>query len=1054
MSRALTPFYLTAFLLVPLSTSPLFALPVARLRSIKPVVEIGDKKNAFRVAKHRNALVFGDTVRTGVGGKADILFNNGTQVALRERTQVQLIAPASEGKPLVLRVFGSLSEVFIRAKGPTEIRTAAGTAAVRGTEFLVQLNAEDKTTLIVTEGSVNFANPLGEVLVKANQQSSATTTSAPTAPILIDASGLLAWTLDITQLSASGLTADETEALQLLQANNAKEARTVLTRGGAATTANTSAISSLIYLVEGNTRRARNEAKKAVELDPLSPFALFALGRSELGRGDLDEARQAFSQAAVLAPQNPLFLNEAGAIYARLDQLPRAEQAYNAALAINPNDAIALAGLGTVQGDRGDNTNARKNLERAVELAPQNASVRAQYANFLVKQGDLKKAAAIGRELLAQRGDASNPELGALYIRLSESALFRQKLNESLEYAKLAVKVLPNSAPANYQLGRVYLEQGRSIPAQNQFRYATILDPDFHSARYALGLVQDQIAMGRNGHSALGSATSNDVSSQGSLLSIERSRQPGANQRLQALVSDPTVTRTASRSFGDLQIDATGGSEGYLNGSVSYIKEGKDGRSVTAVSGDYTSVDGIRPAADTDSDLVVASYGEKDKDSPSGAFVHFQNRRTHLPSDDGPTSDPTFANQILKDKEPLFLAGINWQKSQNRQARVLLQAGQFKSKRTNTITGDDNINEDNGSYKDRIYAGEFRYDWRYATDHRLIFGLGHRLVDRDEYSSNIFDFPDFGFYFGDKLTNKGSLRTTTAYIRDSWQLTPRLNLDSELKYRRSDDSTVRRLWTDFDGEVLPPEITRAGSKSSHFTPTFLLKYQANRNSQLRLRYSQKTAFTGSPDTLAPDDVFLYSQDAIPTLTGRENRTDLELTRNLGSDNLLYLGAFYVRQTRASGGFGIKDADFLGVRSSLTGLLSRNISYSLIGEANFAKGEAFGVSDYLSRDHIARIPRYRAELGLQYLADSGFFIQPSVAYIGASPEGASTPDNRFRSEGGYALANLRVGKRYGLKYAAFAEVINIFDKEYSRLYSTTFNTAGIPRQYRVGISTRF
>ncbi|HEY3376586.1 MAG TPA: FecR family protein, partial [Armatimonadota bacterium] len=174
---------------------PVHALPVGGIVNLKPQVQVhAEKQKGWTVAGERFALGYGDCIRTDKGGKADVLFNNGTEIIMRSNTQIQIVAPASADKPLVVRVFGALSEIFVRAKGNTEIRTEASNAAVRGTEFLIRLPAPDCTTLTVITGVVDFSNAKGLVTVRAAQQSTARVGERPSPPTTVDVTGLIAWT--------------------------------------------------------------------------------------------------------------------------------------------------------------------------------------------------------------------------------------------------------------------------------------------------------------------------------------------------------------------------------------------------------------------------------------------------------------------------------------------------------------------------------------------------------------------------------------------------------------------------------------------------------------------------------------------------------------------------------------------------------------------------------------------------------------------------------------------------------------------------------------------
>jgi hypothetical protein len=134
-----------------------FALPVAWLKNVQPTVEVRPNANGkWQPARERHRLQFGHYMRTVGRGKTLVLFGNGTQLLLSSRTQIQLVAPAKDNQPLIVRVFGTLSEVFVKAKGDTQIRTAAGTAAVRGTQYLVRVINDTATEVTVTEGAVHI----------------------------------------------------------------------------------------------------------------------------------------------------------------------------------------------------------------------------------------------------------------------------------------------------------------------------------------------------------------------------------------------------------------------------------------------------------------------------------------------------------------------------------------------------------------------------------------------------------------------------------------------------------------------------------------------------------------------------------------------------------------------------------------------------------------------------------------------------------------------------------------------------------------------------------
>jgi hypothetical protein len=90
-----------------------WALPVARLRNIKGVVQVRPVRTTrfVTVGKHQ-AIHFGDIIRTGKNGRADVLFTNGVRVPLRESSHLEIVKPASATQPMVIRMWGKFKKVL------------------------------------------------------------------------------------------------------------------------------------------------------------------------------------------------------------------------------------------------------------------------------------------------------------------------------------------------------------------------------------------------------------------------------------------------------------------------------------------------------------------------------------------------------------------------------------------------------------------------------------------------------------------------------------------------------------------------------------------------------------------------------------------------------------------------------------------------------------------------------------------------------------------------------------------------------------------------------
>lgn len=1109
-TRPLFPLLLVAASL--LYGDSLHALPIGRLKSLKPVVEIrADKAKKWSTTQERQSLAFGDTIRTGPSGKADLLFNNGTQVAMRSKCQLRLEAPASVNKPLVIRVFGALSEVFVRAKGNTEIRTAAGTAAVRGTEYLVSLPSEDSTVVTVIEGSVAFYNPQGSVVVAANQQSTARVGEAPTPPVAVDVSGLIEWSADITGLpiefetpSAPGEAASGIDrALASLSARDPQAARQALE--GIPDSGLVSAVRGLIAIHEGNLTQAtidlqsaiaqdpklyqahallalcylnQNQlpqaeqsarravelqpdsaqaqgtlamvlffekkpkeatvaAKRAVQLNPLSPFALLTQGRVLLSQQKTDAALSAFQQAAALAPDLPIFQTELGAAYLRLDQPKKAEASYRNALKGNPDSPDAHTGLGLALQQQGQEREAEAEHRTALQLDANSAAAHGNLATLYIEQGKFKEAQ---QEL--EQGVKDRPEKGLLYIRLSEISLYRQNLSAAQEFALKAVQLLPGSAPAHYQLGRVYLEQQRLFQAEQEFRQAVTLDRKLAAARYALGLVRE-----KTGGGLLASAPSlMDPSSLGTPSSpqtIENMQTPGAEDRIQAAIQDPTVLRTATRSYGDTELAGLWGEDNTHDFALSHLSLCDDKRAVWGASIERQDTDGVRANADETFDSASVVYGTKEGDSPSAFFLLAEYEHMDEGVDDLFSSSLRTAGERQTDFLPRIILGYSDQNSHNRRTSYLLQG----SRRTLDLW-DTRTTRRSSSVDYDSLNGEIRHEFAFGESEWVTLGLsiGTRVRTIDDL------LPVTPIV---SVQSNGDVhaKALQAYFRDEAQLNPRLSLTGELRVQKLNYSTATK--TTIVPPAKPPTTTEGDDTPLVGLPKLLLTYHPSGRSGLRLRARRLAGTIADFQLLNPPDDFLFSFDDLPHEIwtfplSTSNSLDMEYYYTFSNASSLRIGLLHEKVKDADPFGQLPKATVQSLRAAYEGMLGRDTSYFLRTDFNRARGDvrdAGGVP--LPGDNVETVPDFVWATGIQYLNPEGFFLQSVWIYQSERERSFADPTPLAS----VSLLNLRVGKRHGLRSSFYVELNNVFDEKYE-IPNIMDNELQPGREWRVGGSWRF
>lgn len=129
-----------------------------------------------------------DVVVTSANTRAMIRFtDDGSTVRLDPSSRLVITGPGVDRNTLVKTVNLELGDLFasVTRQGARnfQVRTPAGVAAVKGTEFIVRVGADQSTTIITLDGVVEFFNAAGTVDVNAGNTLEITNVvGAPPAP--------------------------------------------------------------------------------------------------------------------------------------------------------------------------------------------------------------------------------------------------------------------------------------------------------------------------------------------------------------------------------------------------------------------------------------------------------------------------------------------------------------------------------------------------------------------------------------------------------------------------------------------------------------------------------------------------------------------------------------------------------------------------------------------------------------------------------------------------------------------------------------------------------
>ena len=244
-------------------------------------------------------------------------------------------------------------------------------------------------------------------------------------------------------------------------------------------------------------KTATEMADKAIAIDPALADAYCVRGSAALEAKDIVGARAASAKALELAPHSPRAILLAAHLDISDGDLAGAEKALRDMLTrpLDPKSASwALEVLSEVYEKMGDYDAADQAYRDEIEITPDDAWTKGNYASFLIRKGDYDGAIAMAKKALAQMDyGAAHRTLAKAHCAKGEEALWdRNDPGAALPEFQTAFSVSPNYARAAYDLGACHQYLGRTKDkkelddAKRFYRKALSLDPKDALARTAL----------------------------------------------------------------------------------------------------------------------------------------------------------------------------------------------------------------------------------------------------------------------------------------------------------------------------------------------------------------------------------------------------------------------------------------------------------------------------------------------------------------------------------------------------------------------------------------
>jgi TolB-like protein/DNA-binding winged helix-turn-helix (wHTH) protein/Tfp pilus assembly protein PilF len=226
---------------------------------------------------------------------------------------------------------------------------------------------------------------------------------------------------------------------------------------------NVMATVSLTAVTEG-FRSARDDAERAIALDPASGSAYLALARTQVFYDwDWDAAKTSLAKAAALEPSNAEVFQIHSRLSALLGNLDEAVKLGEQAVALDPLDTISRLQLGYVLYVASRYDQAQAELQKSLDLNPQAAFVHVTLGKILIAEAKPQQALAemekepndwerltalalvyhaLGRE---QDSNAALTQLIAKHdtdsaYQIAEAYAFREQSDKSFEWLERAYK--------------------------------------------------------------------------------------------------------------------------------------------------------------------------------------------------------------------------------------------------------------------------------------------------------------------------------------------------------------------------------------------------------------------------------------------------------------------------------------------------------------------------------------------------------------------------------------------------------------------------------------
>ncbi len=430
----------------------------------------------WRSGTASDVLCAGDSIRVKLRSRAALYIEGqSAPIRLNENSTLTIPAQAAE-RSFVMDVAKGKVHVLTRTPGSFTVKTPFVTAAVKGTEFLVDVG-DDSAQVTVFEGEVVAANDLGSVDLVKNESAIAERGAAPRKVIIVKPRDAVQWAIYYPPVidpgAAEVIDANLAAASRLYRDGKVDEALAALEQVPAAShDERFAAFRAGLLLYTGQVEEANRSIESILAANPNNGDALSLQTIISVAHNDKDKALASARRASELAPNSAAahialsYAQQAGF------QLEAALASAEKAASLEDKNAIAWARVSELQLSMGDLDKALRAANKAAELNPNLGRTQTILGFANLTRIDTKAAKAAFEKSIALDSTDPLPRLGFGLAKIREG-----DLAEGRTELEIAASLDPENSLVRSYLGKAYYEEKRDQLAAEQFELAKERDP-------------------------------------------------------------------------------------------------------------------------------------------------------------------------------------------------------------------------------------------------------------------------------------------------------------------------------------------------------------------------------------------------------------------------------------------------------------------------------------------------------------------------------------------------------------------------------------------------